>query len=129
MQNLIDIPYKELAKGIFAKLVHGKKSTLSVVDIKQGSVLPKHKHKHEQITFIVEGELEMKIGGKKYLLPAGTVHVIPSNVPHGANAITDCRVIDVFSPVREDYKDQKPKKQKGSSIKIERKEKNKAKKT
>ncbi|HMU48109.1 MAG TPA: cupin domain-containing protein [Chitinophagaceae bacterium] len=104
MQNLNNIPYKELAPGILSKLVHGKKSTLSVVDIKQGSILPEHKHKHEQITFIVEGELEMMIKGKKYLLTAGSVHVIPSNFPHSAKAITDCRVIDVFSPVREDYK-------------------------
>lgn len=122
MQNLNDIPYKELAPGILTKLVHGKRSTLSIVDIKQGSLLPKHKHKHEQITFIVEGELEMKIGGKKYLLSAGTVHVIPSNVPHGAIAITDCRVIDVFSPVREDYKEAAPKKKKDKLPKQHKKE-------
>jgi quercetin dioxygenase-like cupin family protein len=125
MQNLNDIPYRELASGIMAKLVHGKKSTLSIVDIKQGSILPRHKHKHEQITFIVEGELEMMIGKKEYLLSAGTVHVIPSNEPHSAIALTDCRVIDVFSPVREDYKDANPKKK---EMKVEKKEKKKGKK-
>ena len=118
MQNLNDIPYRELAKGIMAKLVHGNKSTLSIVDIKQGSILPKHKHKNEQITFIVEGELQMTIGKKEYQMTAGTVHVIPPNKPHSAIAITDCRVIDVFCPVREDYKDAKPKKK---EIKAEKK--------
>jgi quercetin dioxygenase-like cupin family protein len=117
MQNLIDIPYRELADGILSKLVHGKKSTLSIVDIKKGSLLPKHKHKHEQITFIVEGELQMKIGKKEYLMTAGTVHVIPSYMPHSAIALTDCRVIDVFSPVREDYKASKEKKEKKKSAK------------
>lgn len=104
MQNLINIPYKELAPGILTKLVHGKNITLSVVEIKKGSKLPKHHHVHEQITFIVEGELKMTIGRKTNILTAGTVHVIPSNVPHSAIALTDCRVIDVFNPVREDYK-------------------------
>lgn len=112
MQNVNDIPDKELASGIIAKLVHGKKCSLSLVDIKKGSLLAKHKHKHEQITFIVEGELEMKIGKKEMLLTAGTVHVIQSYKPHSAKALTDCRVIDVFSPVREDYKDTVPKKKK-----------------
>jgi quercetin dioxygenase-like cupin family protein len=52
----------------------------------------------------VEGELEMIIGGEKYLFTPGTVHVIPSNVPHSAYAITDCKVIDAFSPARDDYR-------------------------
>jgi quercetin dioxygenase-like cupin family protein len=104
MQLLKDITARELVPGIFAKLIHGKSLTLSVVDIKNGSVLPEHHHVHEQITFILEGELEMTIGGKTNLLTAGTVHVILSNVPHSAIAKTDCKVIDAFSPVREDYK-------------------------
>jgi quercetin dioxygenase-like cupin family protein len=104
MQLLKDITTRELAPGIFAKLVHGNSLTLSVVDIKKGSILPEHHHVHEQITFILEGELEMTIGGKTYLMAAGTVHVIPSTMPHSAVARTDCKVIDAFNPVREDYK-------------------------
>jgi quercetin dioxygenase-like cupin family protein len=52
----------------------------------------------------MEGQLEMIIGGEKYLLNAGDYHVIPSNVPHSAIAITDCRVIDTFAPARDDYR-------------------------
>ena len=46
----------------------------------------------------------MVIGGVSYSLTDGMYHVIPSDVPHYAVAITDCKVIDVFGPVREDYK-------------------------
>ena len=46
----------------------------------------------------------MIIGGKPYSLTAGMYQVIPSNMPHSAIAATDCKAIDVFSPVREDYK-------------------------
>jgi len=104
MQNLSDIPVKQIIPGFFGRMIHGDASTLAIWDIKKGSSLPQHHHVHEQITYIVEGELEMVIGGEKYLMKAGTVHVIPSNVPHSAVALTDCRVIDSFAPARDDYR-------------------------
>ena len=104
MQHLDDIPARELAPGFSAKLVHGQQTTLSIVDIKKGSILPEHRHIHEQLTYILEGQLDMVIGGEPYSLTAGMVHVILSNVPHSAFAASDCKVLDAFSPVREDYK-------------------------
>jgi unsaturated pyranuronate lyase len=104
MQHLNDIPSKEIAKGILGKYVHGSGTTLGYVTIEAGSILATHQHVHEQITYIVEGELEMTIGGETFSLKAGTVHVIPSNTPHSAIARMDCTVIDVFSPTREEYK-------------------------
>jgi len=44
------------------------------------------------------------IGGEPCSLTAGMYHIIPSHMPHSALAVTDCRVIDTFSPVREDYR-------------------------
>jgi len=104
MQHLNDIKGKEIVPGYYGRFVHGDLVTLSFVDIKKGSSLPEHQHPHEQVTHILEGELEMVIGGEKMVLTAGTVHVIPGNTPHSAHALTNCRVLDAFSPVREDYK-------------------------
>lgn len=104
MQYLKDIKGKEIVPGYYGRFVHGDKVTLSFVDIKKGSSLPEHHHPHEQVTHILEGELEMVIGGVKMVLAPGAVHVIPGNMPHSAYALTDCRVLDAFSPVREDYK-------------------------
>jgi quercetin dioxygenase-like cupin family protein len=104
MQHLQDIPVKQMRPGFFGKMVHGDKSSLVFWEIKKDSSLPEHRHVHEQITHIVEGQLEMVIGGEKYLFTAGTVHVIPSNVPHSAHALTDCKVIDTFAPARDDYR-------------------------
>jgi quercetin dioxygenase-like cupin family protein len=47
----------------------------------------------------------MQIGDEEVILESGHVKVIPSNTPHAAVALTDCKLIDVFSPVREDYRD------------------------
>lgn len=85
-------------------MVHGESSTLTFWEARAGSTVPEHHHVHEQITFVLEGELEMKIGGVEYLLTPGSVHVIPSHIPHSAYARTDCRMIDSFVPVREDYR-------------------------
>ena len=99
-----NIKPKELASGITGYYAHGEKHTMGLVELKKGSIVPLHFHIHEQITFILEGQLNMNIGGNEYSLTSGDYHIIHSNVPHSAIAITDCKVIDTFSPVREDYK-------------------------
>ncbi len=104
MQKIKDIKAKDLAPGLTGYYAHGTNMTLGLVEIKAGSNLPLHHHPHEQITYILEGKLDMTIGGEYCPLTAGMYYVIPSNVPHGAVAITDCKVIDVFNPVREDYR-------------------------
>jgi quercetin dioxygenase-like cupin family protein len=104
MQNIRDIIPKELVSGISGRYAHGSQLTFGYVEIKAGSNLPAHEHVHEQITYLIEGELDMTIGGIFYPLKAGMYHVIPSNTPHSAIAKTDCIAIDVFSPAREDYK-------------------------
>ena len=104
MPLLKSLPGKELAPGLTGYYAHGTNMTLGLVEIKAGSNLPVHQHPHEQITYILEGQLNMTIGGEHCELTTGMFYVIPSNVPHGAVAITDCKVMDVFNPVREDYR-------------------------
>jgi quercetin dioxygenase-like cupin family protein len=104
MQNLSDIKAREIAPGFWGRMVHGDRSTLAFWEIRKGSVLARHSHMHEQITHILEGELLMQIGDQEYSLGPGAVYVIPSQTPHSAKAITDCRVIDSFSPSRDDYR-------------------------
>ena len=106
MSLLTDQPPKSLAPGLTGYYAHGAQMTLGIVEIKAGSNLPVHQHPHEQITYILEGQLNMTIEGESCPLSAGMFHVIPSNVPHGAIALTDCKVMDVFCPVREDYREQ-----------------------
>lgn len=104
MQKIKDIPSRELAPGLTGYYAHGTNMTFGLVEIKAGSNLPVHQHPHEQITYIAEGQLDMNIDGQHCPLTAGMYYIIPSNVPHGAVAVTDCKVIDVFNPIREDYR-------------------------
>ena len=104
MQAIKNIHPKQLVNGITGYYAHGSNLTFGYIEIKAGSILPEHHHVHEQITYIIEGQLDMIIGGVPCPLKAGMFHVIPPNIPHSAVAGIDCKVIDVFSPVREDYK-------------------------
>jgi quercetin dioxygenase-like cupin family protein len=104
MANINDIPLKHLISGIAGRYVHGEKCTMGIVEIEKGSILPLHHHPHEQVTYILEGELEMTIGGETMNLRQGDYFVIHSNVPHSAVAHVACKVMDVFAPVREEYR-------------------------
>lgn len=104
MSLIKDLKSKALSPGLKGYYAHGDTMTLGLVEIEAGSSLAEHKHPHEQITYIIEGQLDMMIGGKPYSLTAGMFHVIPSNTLHSAIAPVDCKLIDVFNPVREDYR-------------------------
>lgn len=102
-QFIQDIKAKLLRPGIEGHYAHGNEMTFGYVTILPGSVMEEHSHPHEQITYILEGSLEMQIGGEEVILHAGMVQVIPSNIPHAAKTEEGCKLIDVFSPVRADY--------------------------
>ncbi len=104
MQQIQDIAPKQLMEGITGHYAHGQNISFGLVKIDAGTVMPLHQHIHEQITYILEGELDMDIAGIIYSLTAGSYHVIPPNVWHSAYAKTVCTLVDVFSPVREEYK-------------------------
>ncbi len=102
--NLSKIPSKEIMPGYHGKMIHGESMTWAFWDVEKGAVVPEHSHVHEQIMHVVEGDFEFTVGGKTSLYIPGDVVKIPSNIPHGGKAITVCKLMDVFSPAREEYK-------------------------
>lgn len=93
----------KLWEGITARLFHSEKITFGHVTLQQGTVLPEHSHVHEQWTHVIDGEMMFDIDGDKTLLTAGMAAFIPSGITHSAHAITTCKVIDCFLPVRDDF--------------------------
>ena len=103
IKEITSIESKEIIKGFKGRFVHAEKFTIAFWEIEEGAILPEHAHIHEQTTQVIEGELEMTINGKTFILQPGAIVVIPSNVKHSGKALTPCKVTDVFCPVREDY--------------------------
>ena len=103
-QQFADIKTKEIAPGFFSKLIHTANNTINFIEVAAGNSVPDHAHIHEQLSFVIEGQFQLTVNGEVQLLDASMFAVIPSNVRHSGLAITDCKLIDVFSPVREDYR-------------------------
>src|SRR5262245_41526321 len=102
--TLGSIAVREIFPGIRARIVHTDRTSQSWVDIDAGGSFPEHRHPHEQAVNVLQGELELTVGGRVHRLTAGQTLVIPPDVPHSGRAITECRVLDVFAPARDDYR-------------------------
>ena len=92
------------------RLITGDRMMLAHVYLKKGCIVPKHSHENEQLTYILEGALKFKIGedgAEEVVVSAGEVLLIPSNVPHMAEALEETLDVDVFSPPRQDWLDKK----------------------
>ena len=95
----------ELAPGVRMYPIIGEGAMLNVVELDPGSIVPLHSHPHEQLGLVLAGFVTMTIDGVAHPCGPDATYVIPGGVEHGAVAGPQgCRVIDVFQPVREDYR-------------------------
>lgn len=102
--NLKHIVPKEIIPGYHGKLIHTETMSLVFWDVEKDAMVPEHHHVHEQIMHVIDGEFEFTLDGKTKIYHAGDIVPISSNIPHSGRAITACKLMDVFSPVREEYK-------------------------
>ena len=102
--SLNEITPKTIIQGFHGKFVHTESTTLSFWDIEAGHDLPEHSHHHEQTTLVLEGTFQLTLDGEVFTLETNQLVNIPSNSVHSGTAVSDCKVMDVFCPVREDYK-------------------------
>jgi quercetin dioxygenase-like cupin family protein len=101
-----DIPLTELVPGSDSHLVFGERVMVSFLTMSANSFFPPHRHEAEQLMIVLEGYCDEIIEGKLYRVNPGDVILLPSNIEHGAYLReVDCRVIDIFSPPREDFKE------------------------
>ena len=102
--NLHELEEMQIVPGFKGHFVHSENMTCAYWGIEAGAVLPEHSHPHEQVATMIAGEFEMTVNGETKVLRPGSVAIIPSDAVHSGRAVTICRIIDVFYPVREDYR-------------------------
>ncbi|MBX3568841.1 MAG: cupin domain-containing protein [Rhizobiaceae bacterium] len=90
--------------GFHGKVQHSDAMSFVLWRIDAGALLPAHRHVHEQVAHIYEGTFELTVDGVTRICGPGSVATVPSNALHSGRAITDCRILDAFAPVREDYR-------------------------
>ncbi|NIS63157.1 MAG: cupin domain-containing protein [Proteobacteria bacterium] len=102
--SLHELEEKEIVPGFKGQFVHSDNMTFAYWDIEIGAVLPEHSHPHEQVATVISGEFEITVNGETEALRPGSVAIIPPDAVHSGRAVTVCRIIDAFYPVREDYR-------------------------
>ncbi|WP_445384264.1 cupin domain-containing protein [Robiginitalea sp. IMCC44478] len=102
--SIAQIPEKEIIPGFRGKMIHGSEMSLVFWEVEEGAEVPEHQHKNEQIMHVMEGRFEFTLSGKSRVYQSGDIVLIPPFEPHSGKAITACRIMDIFSPVREEYR-------------------------
>ncbi len=100
------IPKEELTPLLGRRIITGERMMLAHIYLKKGSVVPRHAHENEQITYVLDGALKFVLGeGQEVVVRAGEVLTIPPNLPHSAEALEDTLDVDIFDPPRRDWLD------------------------
>lgn len=97
-------PWIEICPGIKRRThAHGRTMYQMIAQLDAGSRMPEHTHAQEQIVHILSGRMKLIVAGVAYELRAGDSHYLASNIPHAVETIEDTRVLDTFSPPRDEY--------------------------
>jgi quercetin dioxygenase-like cupin family protein len=95
---------RQIVEGVeLSTLVHGEKTLMGQFKIAKGSAIPAHSHPHEQTGFMISGKIRFNVEGEVMDVETGDSWCLPGGVEHSAEALEDSIIIEVFSPVREDF--------------------------
>jgi quercetin dioxygenase-like cupin family protein len=99
-----DIPWEEVGNGVRRKIMtYDDNIMLVIAEFDKGGIGTVHHHYHSQITHVHSGKFDVEINGQRKLLSTGDVFYVPPHAPHGAVCVEAGTLIDVFSPMREDF--------------------------
>ena len=98
-----DEPVEQLTAAIGRQMLHTETMTVARIHLSAGAVVPSHQHVNEQVANVVSGRLRFVVAGDEVEVAAGESIALPAHVPHEVEALEDSLVIDVFSPVRDDW--------------------------
>src|SRR5207249_11628035 len=97
-------PWIEICPGIKRRThAHGRTMYQMVAQLDAGSRMPEHQHLQEQIVHILSGRMKLIVQAVPHELKTGDSFYLASNIPHGVETIEDTRVLDTFSPPRDEY--------------------------
>lgn len=99
-----DLEWEVVGEGLKRKIMgYDDKIMLVKVNFEVGAVGVMHEHYHSQVTYVESGEYELTIGNETKTVKGGDSFYIPPHVMHGAVCTKAGVLIDVFSPIREDF--------------------------
>ena len=101
-----EMEWEDLGGGVSRKMLgYDNQIMMVLVKFDKGALGSPHSHFHTQATYCVEGKFEFEINGVKQIVNAGDGVYIEPNLLHSALCLEEGKLIDTFSPVREDFLD------------------------
>lgn len=95
----------DLGGGVKRKILSYSKNLMTVeLTFEKGSFGAKHSHPHEQIGYIISGRLiYQEEGCEDKVLETGDTYYVAPNAVHGIQVLEDTKLLDIFTPMREDF--------------------------
>ena len=100
-----DVAGEQINPSILRRFITADRVTIGRFELKSGGVVPLHAHENEQVSVVISGALKFRIDDREIVVRGGEVMQIPGNVAHEVEVLEDTLVVDVFSPVRQDWID------------------------
>jgi len=100
-----EIPNEPITPFVNRRYISGDRMTLARFELKSGGIIARHAHEQEQVTNVLSGRLKFLVDGQEIIVGPGEVAQIPSWIAHEVHVLEDATVIDVFSPIRQDWID------------------------
>ena len=102
-----DVPTKKALGVTFKTLATGAHIMCTVMYYKKGETVPFHKHPSEQVGYVVEGKLKLKVENEDLgVIQAGDSYLVKGKMLHSLEALEKSIVVDTFSPPRREYKNE-----------------------
>ena len=99
-----DVPQEDVETGIKRQILgHNDELMLVKATFEAGAEGYQHQHYHSQVTYVESGVFDVTIDGETQRQKAGDSYFIPPNVMHGAICVEAGVLLDMFSPIREDF--------------------------
>jgi quercetin dioxygenase-like cupin family protein len=98
-----EIPLEKINEMVSRKTLAGEREMLAQTYLKRGALVPLHTHESEQMTYVLQGALKVRVDGEEVVVREGEVLHVPPGMPHQAEALEDTLELDFFSPVRTDW--------------------------
>ncbi|BAI75969.1 pectin degradation protein (plasmid) [Azospirillum sp. B510] len=99
-----EIPWQDLGGGVRRRILgHNDMMMMVRVEFEAGAIGAQHRHPHVQSAVVEKGSFDVTIDGRTRRLNEGDGYMVPSNVLHGVVALEPGVLLDIFTPIREDF--------------------------
>lgn len=100
-----DLPARQILQGITLRAVAGDATMMTFFELEPHAAIPPHRHPHEQISFVLEGEIEFTLEGESRVLRKGEGVVVRADREHSVRVLDKPAIaVDAWYPIRDDYR-------------------------